>query len=92
MSIVIQTDKNVDKRIYNKHTSNEIDVLIPAIGENNEPTNRDALVFTKNGCVKHIDTNKVCYDLLLYPLIFPTGQQGWQHNAILLNLPNTKKT
>ena len=86
LKIIILNDKNSDKRIYNKPTSNEVAVLIPAIGENNECTNRQAIVFEKNGDLKFIDANKSSYDPLQYVLMFPTGQQGWEHNSIKLTL------
>ena len=45
LSISIITDKNVDKRTYNKPTSKEIAILIPSLSENNEPTNREGIIF-----------------------------------------------
>jgi hypothetical protein len=44
------------------------------------------ILFEKNGNLRHIDTNKAAYDALQYPLIFPTGQLGWEPNTIKLTL------
>ena len=89
--INIITDKNVDKRTYNKPTSNEIAVLIPSLCESSEPTNREGLVFEKNGVVKKINANLASYDPLQYVLMFPYGQQGWEPNLYKLNLKNKKE-
>ena len=64
LSIVMVSNKEKDKRICNKPSSNEIAVLIPSLDENNEPTNKEAIVFEKNGDLKFIDTSnkfKACY-------------------------------
>jgi hypothetical protein len=92
LKIVIITNKETDRRVYNKPTSDEIAVLIPNFGESTEPTKREAIVFEKNGGLKMIDTNKACYDPLQYPLIFPSGQLGWEHNSIKLTLPDEIET
>ena len=86
LSISIITDKNVDKRTYNKPTSKEIAIFIPSLSENNEPTNREGIIFGKNGKIRHINANQAAYDPLQYVLMFPTGQQGWEPNLIKLNL------
>ncbi len=44
------------------------------------------ILFEKNGNLRNIDTNKAAYDALQYPLIFPTGQLGWEPNTIKLTL------
>ena len=89
--INIITDRNVDKRTYNKPTSNEIAVLIPSLCESSEPTNREGFVFEKNVVVKKINANLASYDPLQYVLMFSFGQQGWEPNLYRLNLKNKKE-
>jgi hypothetical protein len=38
-----------------------------------------------------VDSNQVSYDPLQYPLLFPTGQRGWEYNMIKLQLESTDK-
>ena len=78
----------MDRRVYNQPTSDEIAIIIPGFGENNGPKKRDALCFEKNGKIKIINPNQAAYDPMMYPLIFPTGQLGWEPNTIKLTLPN----
>ncbi len=85
LKINIITNKNADRRVYNKPTADEVAIIIPNFGESDKPTSRDALVFEKNGQVKIVNTNHAAYDPLMYPLMFPSGQLGWSPNTILLN-------
>jgi hypothetical protein len=59
---------------------------MPNFGEKDEPTERSGFLFTTTGILKHINPDKAAYDPLQYPLMFPTGQQGWEPNSIKLNL------
>ena len=88
LQIRIETNRNIDKRIYNRPTASEVAVLIPAIED--EQKNREAIVFTKNGSLQFINANKASYDPLMYPLMFPYGQIGWEHNFYKLKLPEIK--
>ena len=63
MRINIVANKDVDRRIYNKPTSDEIAVIIPKFGESLEPTRRDALCFEKNGSIKIINPNQEVVEL-----------------------------
>ena len=92
MKIIIITNKNADRRIYNKPSVEEIAVLIPYFGNENEPTNREAIVYRKSGGLEKVDVNNSNYDPMAYPLRFPTGQAGWQYNTIELNLETNYKT
>ena len=92
LKINIITDKNIDKRTYNKPTTNEIAVLIPSLCESNEPTNREGFVFEKTGVVKKINANLASYDPLQYVIMFPYGQQGWEPNLYKLNLKIKEST
>jgi hypothetical protein len=80
------TNKEADRRVYNKPTADEIAIIIPNFGETQSETKRDALVFEKNGQLKVINTNHQAYDPLMYPLMFPSGQLGWSPNTIKLNV------
>ena len=91
LKIVIITSKEADRRVYNKPTNDEIAVIIPNFGESTGPTQREAIVFEKNGNLKTIGPNKACYDPMQYPLIFPTGQLGWEYNTLLLNIQPDKE-
>ena len=90
LRIVILNNKQLDKRTYNKPTASEIAVLIPALGENDEPTQREGFVFEKNGDLKFIDPNHASYDPMQYVLLFPHGDLGWEHNTIKLNFNYSK--
>ena len=91
IKISIIANKDVDRRIYNTPSTNEIAILIPGFGECEKPTKREALVFEKTGTVKKMDCNHQAYDPLMYPLIFPSGQLGWAPNTILLTNVNEKE-
>ena len=86
LRIVIKTNKDQDKRVYNKPSASQIAVLMPALGENDEPTKRQGIVFEKNGNLKYIDPNNASYDAMQYTLCFPYGESSWEHNSIKLNL------
>ena len=86
------TDKNEDKRRYNKPTATEIAILIPSMGESSEPTERKGFIFHKNGTLRNIDANQAAYDPLQYPLIFPYGCPGWEYKQIKLNLDSKSVT
>ena len=86
LNIIIVSNKKVDKRVYNKPSSNEIAVIIPSLDDEDASTHREAIVFEKNGTLKFIDANKESYDALQYTLMFPHGQLGWQHISIKLKL------
>ena len=88
LQIRIETNRNIDKRIYNRPTASEIAVLIPNIED--EQRNREAIVFKKNGSLQFINSNKASYDPIMYPLMFPYGQIGWEYNFYKLNLPKIK--
>ena len=90
MKKIIVTNNKVDRRIYNKPSVDEISVLIPYFGDENEPTNREAIVYEKTGSLKIIDVNNSNYDPMAYTLMFPTGQADWQYNTINLDLETSK--
>ena len=63
MKIIIITKKSADRRIYNKPSLEEIAVLIPNFGNENEPTNRKAIVYRKSGGLEKFDVNNLNYFL-----------------------------
>ena len=72
--IIIETNKNLDKRTYNKPSTSEVAILIPSIiDQDDKPLNRRNITFDKTGNLKFIDTNRAAYDPLQYPLMFPHG-------------------
>jgi hypothetical protein len=89
LKIAIVTDKNNDKRRYNEPTVKEIAIIIP---ESDEPIKRCGIIFEKNGSLQSIDVNLAAYDPLQYPLLFPTGQRGWEYNMIKLQLEQSDKS
>ena len=86
IKIEIMSDKTKDKRVYNKPTSQEIAVLITNMDDFDVPNKPKGIVFEKNGNLQSIDVKNENLDPLLYVLIFPSGDQGWKHNTIRLNL------
>ena len=83
-----------DKRRYNA-PSDEIAAVF--IGDHGAPPgNHDIVVYPKNRPLRHISyMNKHC-DPMIYPLLFPTGQFGWdptkQHNAAFQTLSRVRLT
>jgi len=88
LQIRIQTNRDIDKRVYNRPTASEIAVLIPNVDDEVNMKPREAIIFSKNGSLKFINANKASYDPLMYPLLFPYGQIGWEYNFYKLNLPD----
>jgi hypothetical protein len=86
LKISIVASKNVDRRVYNKPTTDEIAILIPNFGDSTNPTKREALTFDLKGTVKIINSNNSSYDPLMYTIMFPSGQLSWQPNSIKLTL------
>ena len=80
LQIVIDTSREVDKRTYNRPTTNEIAVLIPTQVDLETQQKRQIIVFEKNGTLKIINVNRASYDPLMYVLMFPYGQLGWEFN------------
>ena len=89
LQIRIHTNRDIDKRVYNRPTASEIAVLIPNVDDEVNLKAREAIIFPKNGSLKFINANKASYDPLMYPLLFPYGQIGWEYNFYKLNLPET---
>ena len=67
VKIVIITNSQTDRRIYNKPTTDEIAVFWGNFGDTTESTKREAIIFVKNCNLKIIDTNKSCYDPIHTP-------------------------
>ena len=80
--IEIITDKEKDKRVYNKPTNKEIAVLITNMDDFDVPNKPQGIVFEKNGNLQSIDANNENLDPLIYVLMFPFGDQAWKHNTI----------
>ena len=71
-------------RRYNSPVSDEIAVLMP----NDNTNNRDVVLHYRDGGLRHISELHRSYDPLQYPLLFPSGTDGWHVN---LKLQNGKK-
>lgn len=91
LHIRIETNRDIDKRIYNRPTCSEIAVLIPNANDEDNMKSREAITFKKNGNLESINVNKASYDPLMYPLMFPYGQLGWEYNFYKLNIPKKVK-
>lgn len=74
----------LDQRRYNKPTANEIaGVFFSETGE--PPHNRYVVAHGKQGGPKLLSTYSPHCDPMMYPLIFPSGEPGWdkelKHNG-----------
>ncbi|GBM31344.1 hypothetical protein AVEN_192753-1 [Araneus ventricosus] len=70
---------DLDMRRYNALTS-RIEVATIFIGDDGgSPANRDICIYPiEEGCKYIFPLNK-CNDPMVYPLLFPRGEQGWSN-------------
>ena len=66
---------HLDQRRYNHPTASEVAVIMIGTGED-EVTERDLLIQTRNDDFRSISYLKSFYVPLRYPMLFPHGEQG----------------
>jgi hypothetical protein len=86
--MIIQSDlQSNDIRRYNKPTSSDVAVIIP--GDGTEAIkSRDIVIHKQNGTIKKISELNGAYDPLMYVLLFPYGDKGFELN---IKANNSKK-
>jgi hypothetical protein len=63
-----------DRHIYNLPTAPELAAFIPDTGA----SRRDIVVRCRGGGLRHISEWNPAYDPLAFPLLFPSGELGWE--------------
>ena len=87
VNLVLKTSGDgIDHRQYNVPTGTDIAMVIPVENEN-EPLNKNIVIYktkdnhpSKNNLMI-IDHKNPMYDPLLYVLMFPYGDKGWELNS-----------
>ncbi|XP_073154080.1 uncharacterized protein [Henckelia pumila] len=80
--VTLQICKNagVDQRNYNNPTADQVAVIWIEGNNSNIPYDRNIMLHGSDG-KKHIIKHYFgCYDPLQYPLLFPSGENGWHQN------------
>ncbi|KAH9615795.1 hypothetical protein KSS87_021796 [Heliosperma pusillum] len=78
--ILINKTANVDQRVYNAPTSDEVAVIWSENSSSSEFSSPHIMVSGMNNCSHRIMHYYGCYDPLQYPLLFPAGESGWAQN------------
>ena len=84
VTLVLKTSGDgIDNRRYNVPTGTDIAMVIP-VENDNQPLNKNIVIYknkqnhpTKSNLMT-IDYKNPMYDLLLYVLMFPFGDKGWE--------------
>jgi len=69
---------NMDLRRYNKPTADEIAGVFNST-EGEPPSHRHVVIYHRQGGPKLLSTLSPHCDPMLYPLLFPYGEPGWDH-------------
>ena len=84
--VLMVTRKTVDPRRYNIPTGSDVAVVIPAECQN-ITTGRDVVIYKSTAhhpdrlSLMNIHTSHPMYDPLMYVLMFPFGDKGWQDGS-----------
>jgi hypothetical protein len=85
VAMLIYNDKTQDQRRYNNPTNNEIGVVFKSV-DGAPPSDRDIrghlLIPPRGRRFIEIDPNKSMCDPTSYPLLFPSGDSGWNPNIL----------
>ncbi|XP_071036457.1 uncharacterized protein [Parasteatoda tepidariorum] len=77
VKMVFIEDGNLDLRRYNKPTTTT-EVAAIFVGDDGEPpANRDIIIYPTGSSCKNISPINQCADPMVYPLLFPSGEFGW---------------
>jgi len=87
LRIVDPTDHNKDSRRYNRPTVDEVAAIIP-ISEDSTYVRDITLKRRSDGQFQRIPHTSPKYMPLMYPLLFPNGEDGW-HPRIPMTSQNT---
>lgn len=89
-SLIIKADRTMDMRRYNIPKSNEVAFIFDSIN-GDPPTSRDIQIHPKSNNqypLKKIDILNPNLDPMVYPIIYPFGEQGWYPNKMVHNYLN----
>ncbi|XP_073119840.1 uncharacterized protein [Henckelia pumila] len=80
--VTLQICKNagVDQRCYNNPTPDQVAAIWIEGNNPNIPYDRDIILHGSDGQKHRIKHYFGCYDPLQYPLLFPSGENGWHQN------------
>lgn len=84
----ISKDVNLDQRVYNSPTANQVATIWI---EGNGPyitVERDIIVHAQSGQRHRVKQYYGCYDPMQYPLLFPRGDAGWHQNITKIGTRN----
>ncbi|GAA0170490.1 hypothetical protein LIER_24735 [Lithospermum erythrorhizon] len=76
----ISKDVNLDQRLYNCPTSDQVAAIWVEGYNLNVPIERDIIIHSHSGYNHKLKHYYGCYDPLQYPLLFPFGEAGWHRN------------
>lgn len=81
-NLTLQICKNaqVDQRCYNNPTADQVAAIWIEGNDPNIPYDRDIILHGSDGQKHKIKHYYGCYDPLQYPLLFPSGENGWHQN------------
>ncbi|GBM71476.1 hypothetical protein AVEN_257143-1 [Araneus ventricosus] len=80
VKIVIMEHTDLDLRRYNAPTSRTEFTAIFAGDDGERPANRDICIYPVADSCKNISPLNQCSDPMVYPLLFPHGECGWNSN------------
>ncbi|XP_020266738.1 uncharacterized protein LOC109842248 [Asparagus officinalis] len=99
LQICISKNTNLDQRIYNSPTAEQVAAIWIEGYNPNEPLNREIIIQEHSGQRHQVKHYYSCYDPLQYPILFPNGESGWQqfiyrgrNERIQLNMTEESQT
>ncbi|CAG7823811.1 unnamed protein product [Allacma fusca] len=88
----IRVDKTNDQRRYNAPRFNEVAVVFRS-DDGEPPFGRDIRVYSKTETKGIVIQNAILNDVvdpMVYPILFPFGDRGWQPGILKSNVPLAK--
>ena len=88
--IHIAVNANLDQRVYNRPSADQVAAIWVKGNNSNIPFERDIIVHAHSGTRYRVKYHFGCYDPLQYPLLFSNREVGWhQHiKKVILNDAN----
>ncbi|XP_035713810.1 uncharacterized protein LOC118438127 [Folsomia candida] len=95
VTMAIVNDRNLDKRRYNIQTCNEVAIIFSNT-DGEPPLERDLLIHLKSTGDDSPKTKRISIlnknlDALTYPILYPSGEQGWGEDLALSVPSNSAK-
>ncbi|EFJ13711.1 hypothetical protein SELMODRAFT_121979 [Selaginella moellendorffii] len=86
----IKGESTTDPRRYNAPCSNEIAAIFTN-PSGNPPFDRSIAVYPKEESMQEISIISSCCDPMIYPILFPSGEDGWSNDIKYTDNGNTLK-